>query len=78
MYNKKHFKTIFSRNDTLMTLFSSVVMFVLPIIVFSFCYYMQYSLDAYAIKNVKTLDDDLSVVSSIQIARTNLAIFDLD
>ena len=63
MYNIKHIKTIFTKNDTSMTLLGSLVVFVLPIFVFSFCYSMQSSSDIYAIKNVKTLEKDLCVVN---------------
>ena len=63
MYNIKHIKTIFTKNDTSMTLLGSLVVFVLPIFVFSFCYSMQNSSDIYAIKNVKTLEKDLFVVN---------------
>jgi len=77
MDNIKHIKTIFSKNDTSMTLLSSVVVFVLPIVIFSFCYGMQNTADAYAIKNVKTLERDLCVVS-VRTPSMNLAVFNLD
>ena len=77
MDNIKHIKTICSKNDTSMTLLSAIVVFVLPIIVFSFCYCLQNTSDVYAIKNVKTLDRDLCVVS-VQVPSMNLAVLNLD
>ena len=69
MDNIKHIKTIYDKNDTLMTLLSSLVVFVLPVIVFSFCYYAQNDTCSYSIKSEKLLMDDLKVVS-IQSSKT--------
>ena len=59
MYNIKHIQTIFSKNDTSMTLLSVVVTFVLPIFVFSFCYCMQGSSDIYTVKNIEVLEREI-------------------
>ena len=63
MDNIKHIKTKYSKNDTLMTLLSSVVVLVMPILVFSFCYLTQNDACAYDVKNINVLEKDLKVVS---------------
>lgn len=64
MINKKHIKTIFSKNDTSMTLLSVITVFILPLFVFSFCYCLQGGSEEYSIKSMKTFEKDLSIVST--------------
>ena len=77
MDNIKHIKTKYSKNDTLMTLLGSVIVFIMPMFVFSFCYSMQNSSNLYAIKNVKTLERDLGVVS-VDKVETKLVMLSLN
>lgn len=77
MDNIKHIKTLFTKNDTFVTLSNILVLFIFPLFVFSFCYSMQNSSNLYAIKNVKTLERDLGVVS-VDKVETKLVMLSLN
>lgn len=75
MINKKHIKTIFSKNDTSMTLLSVTTVFILPLFVFSFCYCLNGTSEDYSVKSMEILEKDLSVVSSQSIMSLTMVDF---